>query len=137
MSVKPPNDNPFKRGLPPISEISTVVLALIVTGGVYLAAYIPRHPPLDVPTGLLTISLLLLIINVVLLIRIPGFAWKKFLSVLRWALLAYFVIAGMLEYVFIYDGTRGDILAILSSMLAVFALDVPVIIAFTVARFES
>lgn len=137
MVIKPVNNDPFKTGLPPISWISTFVLALIVTGGVYLAAFIPRHPPLAIPTALLALSVLLLIVNVILLIRIPVFAWKRFLSVLRWALLAYCIIAGMLEYVFIYDGTRGSVLVILSAMLAVFAVDVPIIIAFTVARFES
>lgn len=50
--------------------------------------------------------------------------------------MAYAVIAGLLGFVFIYDHTRGSTLAVLISTLVVFALDVPAIIAFTVARFE-
>ena len=43
------------KKLPPISEISVVVLALVVAGGVYLAAHLPHHTSL-VPT---TISVVL------------------------------------------------------------------------------
>jgi hypothetical protein len=42
-----------------------------------------------------------------------------------------------LAYVFIYDHTRGATLAVLMSTLAVFAVDVPMVIAFTVARYDE
>ena len=51
-------------------------------------------------------------------------------------LLAYAVIAGMIEYAFVYDHTRGSQLVVLTVMLALFMLNVPVLIAFTVARFQ-
>jgi hypothetical protein len=47
------------------------------------------------------------------------------------------VIAGMLEYVFVYDHTRGTQLLILSLMLAVFAVDIPLLLGFSVARFQD
>jgi hypothetical protein len=124
-------------GLPPVTEIATVTLALIVVGGIYMSAYLPRHSPLGVPFGLLGAAAVLIVTNLVLLVRLRVFAWGLFFRVWRWALLAYCVVAGMLEYVFVYDGTRGKMLLVLSLMLAVFALTVPTIIAFTVARFQA
>jgi hypothetical protein len=60
-----------------------------------------------------------------------------FRLVAGWVLVAYLVIAGMLEYVFIYDGTRGTQLLILSLMLAVFAVNIPMLLGFSVARFQD
>ena len=66
----------------------------------------------------------------------PGFNWDVFFGVARWALLAYGVIAAMLEFVFIHDGTRGGKLVVLTLSLAVFAVHVPLLIGFTVARYQ-
>ena len=52
-----------------------------------------------------------------LLSRIEDFAWSAFRLVAGWVLAAYVVIAGMLEYVFVYDHTRGTQLLILTLML--------------------
>jgi hypothetical protein len=68
--------------------------------------------------------------------RIEDFAWARFKQVAGWFLLAYAVIAGMIEYAFIYDHTRGTQLVILTLMLVLFMLNVPVLAAFTVARYE-
>lgn len=125
------------KRLPPITEVAIGALALVVVGGIYLASYLPRHAPLALPTGLLIAAAALVGTNMVLLARLPAFAWSTFFLVGRWALLAYCVIAGMLEYVFVYDRTRGGLLALLTGMLVLFALDVPTIIAFTVARFQA
>jgi len=57
--------------------------------------------------------------------------------VFRWALLAYAISAGMIGFAFIKDHIRGAPLAVVLAMLVVFALDVPLIIAFTVARYSS
>jgi hypothetical protein len=51
-------------------------------------------------------------------------------------LLAYFVIAGILEFVFIYDHTPAHDLALFSVLLFLFATDVPLILAFSVARWQ-
>jgi hypothetical protein len=53
-----------------------------------------------------------------------------------WALAAYLVIAGMLEFVFVLDHTRGGLLIVLTLMLAVFAVNVPLLLAFSVARYQ-
>ena len=52
-------------------------------------------------------------------------------------LAAYVVIAGMLEYVFVYDHTSGTQLLILTLMLVVFAVNVPMLLGFSVARFQE
>lgn len=70
------------------------------------------------------------------LARTRPFPWRPFRQVVGWALLAYLVIGGMLEYVFVLDGTRGAMLALMSAMLAVFAVDVPMLLAFSVARYQ-
>jgi hypothetical protein len=42
-----------------------------------------------------------------LLARIQDFAWDTFLLVLRWALLAYLIQAGMIEYVLVHNHASG------------------------------
>ncbi len=53
-----------------------------------------------------------------------------------WALLAYVIEAGMLVYIFVHDDVPGKTLALLVVELVLFATDVPVIIAYTVARHD-
>ncbi len=77
-----------------------------------------------------------LVVNLVLLSRIASFAWEVFFRVVGWALLAYLVFAGILEFVFIYDHTPGRQLVLFSAMLALFAVDVPLLLAFSVARYQ-
>ena len=45
------------------------------------------------------------------------------------------VISGMLEFVFIHDGTRGAQLLVLTLSLAIFAIHVPLLMGYTVARY--
>ena len=52
-------------------------------------------------------AVVLLAVNVALLARIDGFAWHAFRLVAGLGARGLLVIAGMLEYVFIYDHTRG------------------------------
>ena len=89
------------------------------------------------PLALAAVSAALLLASVFLLSRLDEFAWPRFVVVFRWALLAYVISAGMIGFAFIYDHTRGAPLALVLVMLVIFALDVPLIIAFTVARYSS
>ncbi len=111
-------------------------LGLIVAGGIYLAAHIPNHVPLTPAIVLLIASALLLAGNLVSLGRVDGFAWARFREVGKWALLAYSITAGLIEYAFLQAGLRGGALLVLSLSLVVYAVHVPVLIAFTVARYE-
>jgi hypothetical protein len=125
------------RRFPPIAELATASLALTVIGGIYMASYFPRRPPLGVPISLLTVSFLLLVLNVVLLARLPDFAWATFFLVGRWALVAYVIQAGMIEYAFVHNHASGTPLVVVTLLLVMFALNVPLIIAFTTARYRS
>ncbi|CAB4880800.1 unannotated protein [freshwater metagenome] len=127
------NENRF----PPITQLATVSLAGVVVGGILMASYAPRRPPLLVPTLLLGLSVVLLIVAVVMLARLNDFAWTTFMKVARWAQLAYIVVAGMIEFSFVRNHTRGAPLLLVTAMLVVFALDVPLIIATTVARYAT
>jgi len=109
----------------------------IAAGVIYLAAYLPKHAPLGVAVALLALAAALQLTNAVLLFRLRDFAWDRFFQVGGWALLAYAVIAGMIEYAFVFDKTRGAQLVLMTVMLALFMLNVPVLIAFTVARYQQ
>lgn len=126
-----------QREFPPIAEISIGILALIVIVGVYLAAHLPKHVSLVPTTTLTTIAGVLALMNVVLLSRIKNFAWKIFFLVAKWTLLGYTAVAGMLEFVFVYDGTRGSTLVLLTSTLAIFAINLAVLFGFSVAQFQD
>ena len=128
---------PAERRLPPIQQVSVAILVLIVAGGVYTAAHLPRHVPQGPTITLLAVAVVLLAVNVVMLARIEHFAWSAFRLVAGWVLAAYLVIAGMLEYVFIFDDTSGTQLLILTLMLVVFAVNVPLLLGFSVARFQE
>ena len=125
------------RRFPPVAELAIGSLALVVVGGILMASYVPRRPPLGAPAVLTAVSAALILISVLLLSRLRPFAWGRFFLAFRWALLAYVISAGMIGFAFVRDHTRGAPLALVAVMLVIFALDVPVIIAFTVARFSS
>jgi hypothetical protein len=125
------------RPMPPVGWLSTGALCLVIVGGILLASYAPRVAPLGVPVALLCAGVVLLAVAGTLLTRIEGFAWTTFATVFKWALLAYAITAGMIEFAFVRDHTRGSALVVVTMMLVVFALSVPSTIAFTVARFAQ
>ena len=126
----------LSRRLPPVAELAVASVSLMLVSGVYLAAHLPTPPPLTPAVVLCAVGAALSVSAVVLLSRICPFAWHAFFEVARWALIAYLLIAGLLAFVFIYDHTRGATLGVLIASLVVFALDVPLVIAFTVARYH-
>ena len=125
------------RRLPPVTQLGMASLALIVAAGIYLSAHLPNHVSLTPAIVLLAASALLLAGNLVVLSRVRGFAWGAFFAVARWAALAYVLIAGMIEYVFLRNDTSGGPLVVLTLSLVVFAVHVPMLIGFTVARFQE
>jgi hypothetical protein len=126
-----------ERRLPPVTELGMASLALIVIGGIYLSANIPNHVSLAPAVALLVGSIVLLVVNMTLLARTSGFAWTRFFDVARWAFLAYAVIAAMIEYAFLRNHLKGGPLIVLTLSLVVFAVHVPILIGFTVARFDE
>lgn len=125
------------RKLPPVTEVGAASMVAVAGGVIYMASYLPKHAPLWFALVLLAVAVGLQLANAFLLSRIESFAWGRFFEVWRWSLLAYALIAGMIEFAFLYDHTRGTALVLLTLLLALFMLNVPVLIAFTVARYQA
>lgn len=126
-----------EQKFPKAVEVVVVSLAAVVVGGVWLGSHAPRRPPLALPTILLVVAGVLLLAGITMITRVVGFSWNTFVRVGRWALLAYVIAAGMIEFAFVRNHTRGAPLAVVTGMLVLFALDVPFIIATTVARYQD
>lgn len=126
-----------ERRLPPVTQIGMTSLALIVAGGIYLSAHLPHHVPLGPAVALLIASVLLLAGNLIALAFVKDFRWDRFFAVAKWTLLAYVAIAGLIEYSFLRDHISGGVLVVLTLSLVVFAVHVPVLVGFTVARFDE
>lgn len=126
-----------ERKLPPVTELGMLSLALIVAGGIYLSAHLPERVPLAPAVILLALSVALLAGNLLALRRVEGFAWDRFADIAKWALLAYTLIAGLIEYSFLQNHISGGPLVVLSISLVVFAVHVPLLIGFTVARYAD
>ncbi len=125
------------RQLPPVAQLAVTSMGLVLVAGVYLAAYLPQQAPLAPAVVLVVLALLAAGAASLMLARVPDFAWARFRQVGGWALVAYFLIAGLLEYVFVADGTTGPLLALFTAALALFAISVPLLLGFSVARFQS
>jgi hypothetical protein len=126
-----------ERPLPPVTQLAMLSLALIVAGGIYLSAHLPHHVPLGPAVALLAASVVVLAANIFVLSRVKDFNWARFFEVAKWSLLAYVVIAGMILYVFLRDQVSGGTLVVLTLSLAVFAVHVPMLVGFTVARYAD
>jgi hypothetical protein len=122
---------------PPIWECGVAALALVVVSVVYLAAYLPGKPNVLPPYLLLAAASALVGAQLVLIGSLSSFSRGSFHQVAGWSLAAYAVIGGMIEYVFLRNHTRGEELALLTWGLALFVLDVPLILGFSVARYQQ
>jgi hypothetical protein len=126
-----------ERRLPPVTQVGMASLALIVAGGIYLSAHLPNHVPLGPAVALLVASAALLVGNLIALRRVDGFAWGRFMQVAKWALLAYAITAAIIEYAFVRNDLSGGPLVVLTLSLVVYAVHVPMLIGFTVARYDE
>jgi len=123
--------------MPPVTALGMATLALLASGVIYLSAHLPQQVSVTPAVILLAAAALVFATALVLLARTEGFAWDRFLEIARWALLAYAVIAGLIVYVFLRNDTSGAPLVVLVLSLVLFALDVPMLIGFTVARYAD
>lgn len=124
-----------EQDLPPVTAVGMTSLALIVIGGIYLASHLPNEVPLAPAVILLVLSAGLLIGNLIALSRVEDFRWDRFFDVGKWALLAYAITAGLIEYAFLRNGLSGGPLVVLTLSIVIYAVHVPMLIAFTVARY--
>jgi len=125
------------RRLPPVTQLGMLSLALVIAGGIYLAAHLPRHVPLGPAVALVGASALVLAGNMLALARVRGFPWQRFFEIARWALVGYAIVAGVIEYVFVRNQLSGGPLVVMTVSLILFAFNVPILIAFTVARYQE
>lgn len=132
-----PHGSRGARRLPPVAELVVASLILVVAGGIYLVAHLPQRAPLGPVVGLLAAAGALLVAAAVLVSTLRPFAWREFFQVAGWALVAYLVIGGLLEFTFVFDHTRGAMLAVLTLSLVVFSLDIPLLWGFSVARYQD
>ncbi|HEY8283216.1 MAG TPA: hypothetical protein VIJ28_02390 [Chloroflexota bacterium] len=122
---------------PPVTQFAGASLVLVVIGGIVMASSFPGRPALGVPIALLVLSATLLAVCIVLLVRQRGFAWHTFFLVGKWALAAYVISAGMIEFSFLHNHAGGAPLLVVTLMLVLFAVTVPLLISFTVARYQT
>lgn len=122
------------RKLPPVTQLAMLSLALIVAGGIYLSDHIPGQVPLTPAIILLAASALLMAVNIASLVRVKEFAWPRFFQVAKWSFLAYLAISGLIEYAFLQNHVKGGTLVVLTLSLAIFAIHIPTLVGFTVAR---
>ena len=125
------------RKLPPVTEMGMVALALIALAVIYLSAHLPESVSVAPALVLIGLAALVMLTAFVLLRKVEGFAWQRFYFIAARALLAYLVITGLIVYVFLRNETSGAPLWTLIAGLALFALDVPMLIAFTTARYAE
>lgn len=133
----PPTERPFDRTLPPVVGVSMASLTLAVTGGVILAAQAMQKPSLALPTVLEVGAVVLELVAVALMVGIRPFAWGRFRQVFGIALVAYAIQAGVIEWSFVKNHVPGSPLTVLTVGLLVFATIVPLMIAFTAARYQA
>jgi hypothetical protein len=130
-------DSVAERRLPPIAELLMASMACVIADGIYMAAHLPQRASLGPAVGLLAGGGALLVVAAVLVSSLRPFAWGTFRQVAGWAAVAYVVIAGLLEFTFVYDHTRGSLLLVLTLSILVFALDIPLLLGFSVARYQD
>jgi hypothetical protein len=121
---------------PPIWECGVACLVLVVVSVIYLASYLPGKPNTIPVYVLLAAGTALIVTQLVLIGGLSSFSRESFHAVAGWSLVAYVVIGGMIEYVFLRNHTRGEELVLLSWGLGLFIVDVPLILGFSVARYQ-
>ncbi len=127
-----------ERRLPPVTQIGMASLALIVAGGHLPVRASP--PPCSARPGGRPAGRSRCCCSRATSWRSRSCRtsrWRRFFAVAKWTLLAYVIIAGMIEYSFLRDHIRGGVLVVLTLSLVVFAVHVPVLVGFTVARFAE
>ncbi|HEY7631867.1 MAG TPA: hypothetical protein VH817_14250 [Thermoleophilaceae bacterium] len=129
-------DMPDQDSLPPVAEVSMAAMVLIIVGGIFMASHLPQAAPTTLPIIVLVGAIGLIAWNVFALARLREFSWSSFWLVAKWAFAAYVVITGMLFYVFVRDGTRGTQLVLVTLMLICYGLIIPMLLAFSVARYQ-
>lgn len=127
---------PFDRKMPPVIGLCMAALTLAIIGGVLIASQIGTEPSLTLPRVLVVIALVVEVTAVAIMIRVRPFAWGLFRRVFGVALCAYVVQSGIIGWTFVKNDVPAAPFIVLTGGLVVFATIVPLMIAFTVARYQ-
>lgn len=77
--MTPPRSTSAQQGMPPVAALATAVLALVVIGGIYLAAHLPTPAPLGPAVALLCAAAAVLVVMLIALARLrwpgPASSW--------------------------------------------------------------
>lgn len=114
--------------------VGSLVCAFLGIG--VIAAYLPAPVPVGWPIGFLAASVALLAAATGLLRLRRRFAWALFFAVARWVFVGTSIFSLMGVYVMVYDGTSRLALNVMIAVLLLSAIDIPLVIAFNVARHE-
>lgn len=125
-----------ERKMPPVNLIGTVALGFAIAGVTYLTSTLPEEPPFTPAIVLLALATAAVIANAITLARIQDFAWRIFFVVGGWTLLGYGLISGLLMFILIYNHLPAQQLAFQIATLCLLAVDVPMMLAFSVARYQ-
>ncbi len=113
--------------------LASLVLAFLTIGT--MAAYLPGRAPAAMTVSLVAASAGMLLLAAAM-VRRAG-AWLP-RDVFRRVAVPTLVVSGIAvsyaELVFVYDGTRGLPLAVITAALVLVALDLPVVLGYGVAR---
>lgn len=130
--------NPHRdRRLPPVDWLGAAALICVVTGGIWLASVMPGGGSLAPGVVLLCVAAVLIVAAVVLMARIPDFAWGTFRTVAGYGFLAYLVLASVVAFAFVLDDLSGNALLVMVAVLGAFAVVVPLLLGFGVARYQE
>jgi hypothetical protein len=122
---------------PPVVPLAAATVILVVLAGILVVSYFPTRAPLAPSVALIVVAAGLLAINIAVLSRLREFAWGTFFLVGKWSLLGYAIIAGMLELVFVLDRMPVDLLLLLTASLLIYAVDIPLLLAYSVAQYQT
>ena len=119
---------------PNLISVASVVLVFFTIGTI--VSYLPHKAPLGATVTLVGLALAAFLLAVLRLVTGRTYAWQSFFLVARPAFFAVSAAAGFIEFAFLYDHMRGSSLAIGTTGLALVALNLPLVLGYSVARHE-
>ena len=124
------------RTSPIVICITGTIISCILAAGIMIAHF-PGPAPLWGAILWVGIAAALTVVSTVLILTKKPFARKLFLRVVKWVFLYILVMSGIGEYVIVFDGARGEQLAVMTAILLLFLINVPMLWGFSVARNEQ
>lgn len=133
----PSGIRPFDRSVPPVVGIGMASLATAVVGGVLVAAQFGTEANLALPRLFVVVAIGLEIVAITLAATIRPFAWRLFRLVFGVGLLAYLIQGGLIAWTFAINDVPAEQMIVLYGGLVVFTTIVPLMLGFTVARYQA